>query len=820
MTRLPTIARRFGAAMLFCALALFVSPAHAQNSYFTGQVQLFSGQAVPNAVVTVCAFGATGIPCTPAIQVAQTDSTGNYTIAMVAGNYVVCYSGAIPTRCFNQTVAAGGDLSNGGTWLVGSTYNLNALVQFGSPASTYVSLVAGNRGNIPTSTLGIDWAIFAGAGAAGTGGPPLVGPNPAYDVTNVAYGAKGDCVTDDTAAINLAIAAWDAGDSLGGATLYFPVPLGGCYLANGLVNWPHHLQNWHTVLMAGNIIMNAAGQFMNMNDNAGSGSLMKFECQSGGQNTANGYGPFCGLLTNSNARTLPMADLRGTSYLRFEGILFSQGSNAGTEAVLGGENLVSSSGMVNLAFVDGGFQCNVATCVPFRQTVAPSPTGGVEFGLSFTQTVFNATASGTYSASFQGQGAIEFTDCYWGGKGMRFENIGGQSVSGIAINGTRGLSENLTNDFLTFDAPDGGSIDGLSFNNFGGLSDNIGTQYLLHVLSGGLTSVLINGGGAGAGLLVDLSGGGLCPSGIAIIQEIQTDGAGLISSGCAVQYIQQNTIGVNSNTTGSGPAQQVLQIPSSGKLGIHVGTNSSCNICSNPGPDILLRPFGDNGTGLGNSFYQFSSLTALFDSSGNSGIGFGAGNSGFAVLASESPNGNRQAIFFDHNNNRISLFSDSGGGGQTYFYGDHAIFPGTIQFTNNANLGIFTGASLTATRTYTFPDISGPVQVTTPFTTLTDASPLPWNVGTANPAIVVLNHATGTRALNVTGLIGGGVYILEIKQDSTGGAAMTLGTGCTWKVKGGGAGAITLTAAANAIDELVIMYDGTNCLTTLNTNFN
>lgn len=108
------------------------------------------------------------------------------------------------------------------------------------------------------------------------------------------------------------------------------------------------------------------------------------------------------------------------------------------------------------------------------------------------------------------------------------------------------------------------------------------------------------------------------------------------------------------------------------------------------------------------------------------------------------------------------------------------------------------------------------------FATVTDASPIAWSL-TTKPILngtVTLNHTTGTRALNVSNLVQGGYYRLLIKQDSTGGAAMTLGTGCTWKVANGGAGAITLTSAANAIDILIFTYDGTNCYAALNSNFN
>lgn len=108
------------------------------------------------------------------------------------------------------------------------------------------------------------------------------------------------------------------------------------------------------------------------------------------------------------------------------------------------------------------------------------------------------------------------------------------------------------------------------------------------------------------------------------------------------------------------------------------------------------------------------------------------------------------------------------------------------------------------------------------FTAVTDASPITWALANSFVVngIITLAHTTGTRALNLTGPTSGGYYTLVIKQDSTGGAAMTLGTGCTWKVGGGGSGTITLTSAANAIDVLAFTYDGTNCYANFQTNFN
>src|SRR5665213_499859 len=93
--------------------------------------------------------------------------------------------------------------------------------------------------------------------------------------------------------------------------------------------------------------------------------------------------------------------------------------------------------------------------------------------------------------------------------------------------------------------------------------------------------------------------------------------------------------------------------------------------------------------------------------------------------------------------------------------------------------------------------------------TLSDAAPLAWNPSSTSPsAKVALAHTTSTRALNVSSLGSGVIYFLEMTQDSTGGAALTLGTGCTWKMNGSS----TNNTAASSVDVLQFSYDGTNCV--------
>lgn len=108
------------------------------------------------------------------------------------------------------------------------------------------------------------------------------------------------------------------------------------------------------------------------------------------------------------------------------------------------------------------------------------------------------------------------------------------------------------------------------------------------------------------------------------------------------------------------------------------------------------------------------------------------------------------------------------------------------------------------------------------FSTLTDGATVTWALGSAicaNAGLTFTVHS-GSRTLAITGPVNGGSYVVWIKQDATGGEGLTLGSGCTWKVSNGGAGAITPSAGANAIDVLAFTYDGTNCYANFNKNFN
>jgi hypothetical protein len=115
-------------------------------------------------------------------------------------------------------------------------------------------------------------------------------------------------------------------------------------------------------------------------------------------------------------------------------------------------------------------------------------------------------------------------------------------------------------------------------------------------------------------------------------------------------------------------------------------------------------------------------------------------------------------------------------------------------------------------------DVNGKINADQAYATLTDAATVTWTVaGIINNATVTLG---GNRTLAFSGLTNGMSGTLIVQQDGAGSRTLTLPAQCTNKVIGGGAGAITLTTTASAIDIITFTYDGTNCYWTYGRNYN
>jgi hypothetical protein len=222
---------RSGAATLLIAIAAVMASAPSawgQGSRKDDVVFGATGHPVSNATVTVCLATATGTPCTPlatlytdatltatAANPFQTDGIGNYHFYAPAGRYLVQISGAqiTGTRTYPDVILPA-DVSSSGSGNNISAFGLTLggnLSVAGNATITGTLTSAGfNPGTLTPSTISV------------AGNETVQGSRPRVDVT--AYGAKGDGVTDDTAAITAAITAVCStyGHNLGGGTIFFP----------------------------------------------------------------------------------------------------------------------------------------------------------------------------------------------------------------------------------------------------------------------------------------------------------------------------------------------------------------------------------------------------------------------------------------------------------------------------------------------------------------------------------------------------------------------------------------------------------------------
>lgn len=139
-------------------------------------------------------------------------------------------------------------------------------------------------------------------------------------------------------------------------------------------------------------------------------------------------------------------------------------------------------------------------------------------------------------------------------------------------------------------------------------------------------------------------------------------------------------------------------------------------------------------------------------------------------------------------------------------------------FQASTGTGNFVRAGSPAlTGTATAVNLTYTGQISSSAVTLTDGGTVTWDWSAGTNAAVTL---AGNRTLSITNAVAGTYATLRVIQDGTGSRTLAMpGSGAT-KVANGGAGVVTLTTTASAIDLLSFYYDGTNYYVSYGRNYN
>lgn len=341
-----------------------------------------------------------------------------------------------------------------------------------------------------------------------------------------------------------------------------------------------------------------------------------------------------------------------------------------------------------------------------------------------------------------------------------------------------------------------------------------GVPFLLRY--NGTVFVMDPGTGSGGG------GGGVTDcgaNGVMVRTALNTTVCRTITAGAGIAITNGDGVSGNPTVTASGSSSSPFFVPSRGN---GTTTNSQITLSCASAPFCAIDVYGVS------AYTRTLNITA--DISSNTGPASGT------MYIYYTPSS--QTVFCDENTTAVLTVSgctaaSTGGvpagsiplgtstGGYAFNTSSAFTDPTTLPLNTQYQPPVLCGTGLSCSQNATTGLVTASASVPVGYSALTDGATITWaiNSGYLSSASVTL---AGNRTLNITNPVDGGQYVLVVTQDATGSRGLTLGTGCTWKVSGGGAGAITPTTTANAVDVLTFSYraTGTVCYANFNKNFN
>jgi hypothetical protein len=702
-------------AALFCVAGPWAANTRAQGSRKDDVVFNARGQPLSGATIRICASTATTTsPCSPLALIysdvaltqalanpTTSDGMGNYNFYAAPGRYVIEISGpSITTRQIRDVILPN-DPSQPTTFssittpgnISGFTLSLAGnLTVAGSAAITGTLTVGGAP--VPSTGQANTWALSQ----------TFKGPSPWRDV--MAFGAKCDGTTDDTAAFQ---AAFNAAMADPGGTVYIPwspANLNGCIVKSGITIPAHSF--WLNVLQVGNITIPTGGSSLIDSGSGATNNLYWLGVPGQGAGNPQSFGepsaPTINVFANVPAFHLHAdqvrienLDLRCNTSTA-DCVDFYAFSRAGfADVSLVNVNAGMGSGSTGTA---ANFDCSAALAG-----------GNGCFGLAILGGVYfvNTTATIHASINLRDCGGIVVGDPQHRmtmiGYGILIQDDGSISGSGL-VHVQNILTEAMNGALVTAKVTSaGGGIESLQIDRVD-VADCASTCSIVNAI-------------------------GLSGSGVNGISVTNSSGAGLLAAGSAFVQGLISTNNFEVNDAGVLPAGADITVQEPGIFNIFGGTAIG----------TVLATKGSVCLGcLTNTFITSSngdvSLHAKDNLNGGAGIGYsslpGGGSGGTiredsgssaAFHTFESPSGSSFGLFFCRPSGcagSISYVHPNGfafvAEGQTEMYmgdslGGISIRRG-LQFLNGGSNALTFGGSFSAARTQNFQDTSGTIALT------------------------------------------------------------------------------------------------------------